>query len=87
MLCALRRFAGVGAAFHRLLGRLAGRLVLSNSPAPGVIAFNRWLYVHFDDTGVFHLLDFAKEETEKLGLPPPRLLTMVRDPVQRIISE
>lgn len=50
-------------------------------------SFTRFVYVHFDDRGVPELLQFLKEETAQRHLPGPRIVTMVRDPVQRIISE
>ena len=50
-------------------------------------SFTRFVYVHFDDRGVPELLEMLKEETAQRHLPGPRIVTMVRDPVQRIISE
>jgi len=51
------------------------------------MSFDRYFYVHFDDQGVDELLQLANEITSARNLPSPRVVTVLRDPVQRIVSE
>ncbi len=52
-----------------------------------VMSFTRYLYLHFDGRHLPDLMLYLREQTAARGLPPPRVLTLLRDPVQRIVSE
>lgn len=48
----------------------------------------RYFYIHFDDSHITDLVTFAQDVAAVTpGAPHPRLLVMLRDPVERLISE